>query len=73
MEELIEDGRQGLQFNPGDAEDLAAKVAWAWEHANEMESMGRRARQKYQDCYAPDANYSRLMEIYGRARDQVVN
>jgi glycosyltransferase involved in cell wall biosynthesis len=67
MLELIEDGRQGLHFNAGDAHDLAAKVLWACQHPSEMIAMGRRARHKYEESYGPDTNYARLMDIYEKA------
>ena len=67
MIELVEDGRTGLQFTPGDAADLAAKVEWAWTHPREMEEMGRAARREYETKYTPEINYNRLMAIYQRA------
>lgn len=44
MAEIVEDGRTGLHFEPGNPEDLAAKVEWAWIHTKEMQGMGREAR-----------------------------
>ena len=41
MVEIVEDGRTGLHFEPGNPEDLAAKVEWAWIHTKEMQGMGR--------------------------------
>jgi glycosyltransferase involved in cell wall biosynthesis len=67
MAEIVEDGRTGLHFSPGDPEDLAAKVEWAWTHAAEMEEMGRGARAEYEAKYTPERNYKILMEIYERA------
>jgi glycosyltransferase involved in cell wall biosynthesis len=67
MIELVEDGRTGLHFTPGDAADLAAKVEWAWTHPKEMEEMGRAARREYETKYTAGINYARLMEIYERA------
>lgn len=66
MEEIVEDGRTGLHFTPGDAGDLAAKVEWAWTHPVEMEAMGRAARAEYEAKYTAERNYQMLMEIYGR-------
>ena len=40
LAEIIEDGRTGLLFNPGDAEDLAQKVKWAWVNQQKMFEMG---------------------------------
>jgi glycosyltransferase involved in cell wall biosynthesis len=65
--ELVEDGRTGLHFTPGDAADLAAKVEWAWTHPKEMEEMGRAARREYEAKYTPEVNYQYLMEIFQRA------
>jgi glycosyltransferase involved in cell wall biosynthesis len=67
MVELVEDGRTGLHFTPGDPEDLAAKVEWAWAHPKEMEEMGRAARREYETKYTPQANYQSLMDISRRA------
>jgi glycosyltransferase involved in cell wall biosynthesis len=67
MAEIVEDGRTGLHFIPGDPEDLAAKVEWAWEHPKEMSEMGRAARGEYEAKYTPERNYQMLMKIYGEA------
>jgi len=61
---LVVDGRNGLTFRAGDAEDLAAKVEWAFEHPTEMTAMGERGRQMYLDHYTPEENYRQLIEIY---------
>jgi glycosyltransferase involved in cell wall biosynthesis len=67
MQEIVEDGRTGLHFAPGDAGDLAAKVEWAWAHPEEMAAMGRAARAEYEAKYTAERNYEMLMEIYGKA------
>lgn len=64
MEEIVADGRTGLHFSPGDPDDLAAKVDWAWTHPERMVEMGKQARQEYECKYTPERNYSLLMEIY---------
>jgi glycosyltransferase involved in cell wall biosynthesis len=67
MAEIVEDGHTGLNFLPGDADDLAAKVEWAWSHPNDVETMGRNARLQYKTKYTAKRNYEMLMEIYQRA------
>jgi glycosyltransferase involved in cell wall biosynthesis len=67
MAEVIEDGRTGLLFNPGDAGDLAAKVEWAGEHPVALARMRREARAEFEAKYTAARNYEMLMEIYGRA------
>jgi glycosyltransferase involved in cell wall biosynthesis len=67
MQEIVEDGRTGLHFTPGDADDLAAKVEWAWTHPDEMQEMGRAARAEYEAKYTAERNCQMLMDIYARA------
>lgn len=64
MQEIVGDGRTGLHFKPGDPEDLAAKVEWAWTHPDQMGAMGRAARAEYEAKYTPERNYHMLMDIY---------
>lgn len=67
MQEIVADGRTGLHYTPGNADDLAAKVEWAWAHAEEMVAMGRAARAEYEAKYTAERNYGLLMQIYQRA------
>ena len=46
MKEIISEGRTGLFFAPGDAEDLARRVEWAWNHTPELRAMGAEARRE---------------------------
>jgi glycosyltransferase involved in cell wall biosynthesis len=71
MEEIVSDGRTGLHFNPGDPEDLAAKVEWAWNHPEQMRVMGLQARSEYEAKYTAEKNYPQLMKIYERAQQGV--
>jgi glycosyltransferase involved in cell wall biosynthesis len=61
---IVEDGVTGLLFNPGDAADLTAKIAWAHAHGDQMLAMGRSARAQYEAKYTPSINYQMLVEIY---------
>lgn len=67
MQELVTDHRTGMHFAPGDANDLADKVEWAWNHPAELAEMGHRARRKYETDYTAKRNYSLLMQIYEQA------
>lgn len=70
MAEIVEDGRTGLLFEPGNPEDLAAKVEWAWSHPNVMAEMGGEARQEYEAKYTAERNYEMLMAIYHQAANR---
>jgi glycosyltransferase involved in cell wall biosynthesis len=67
MQEIVADGRIGMHFTPGDADDLAAKVEWAWTHPEEIAAMGRAARAEYEAKYTGERNYAMLMKIYEQA------
>lgn len=67
MQEIVDDGRTGLHFTPGNAEDLARKVDWAWNHSERMRSMGEESRREYETKYTAEKNYPILMEIYRHA------
>ena len=67
IQEIVHDGRTGLHFTPGDADDLARKVEWAWTHPNEMREMGQNALAEYEAKYTAERNYKMLMEVYQQA------
>ncbi|RJF98364.1 glycosyltransferase [Noviherbaspirillum saxi] len=62
--DIVRDGETGLLFNPGDAADLAEKMAWAAAHPEQMKRMGQAARAEYEALYTPERNYEMLMDIY---------
>ena len=67
MAEIVEDGRTGLHFTPGEPDDLAAKVEWAWLHPERMQQMGQEARDEYEKKYTAERNYQMLVNIYETA------
>jgi glycosyltransferase involved in cell wall biosynthesis len=67
MAVLIKEGKTGLLFDPGSAEDLAKKIAWAEAHPEAMIAMGKYARIEYESKYTPGRNYTQLMAIYMEA------
>jgi glycosyltransferase involved in cell wall biosynthesis len=67
MAELVEDGVTGLLFEPGDAQDLAARLAWAAAHPEAMARMGEAAQACYRRSWSPEANHAALMAIYDEA------
>jgi glycosyltransferase involved in cell wall biosynthesis len=67
LAENVTDGHTGLHFTPGNAEDLSAKVNWAWSHPEEMSRMGRTARREYETNYSSEKNYRMLLGIYQKA------
>jgi glycosyltransferase involved in cell wall biosynthesis len=70
MQEVVNEGRSGLHFQPGDPDDLADKVNWAWTHPAELERMGREARLEFETKYTCAKNVEMLSEIYQQALDE---
>jgi glycosyltransferase involved in cell wall biosynthesis len=68
--ELVEHGRTGLHFHPGDPEDLAAQIRWFFSHAEEHARMRREVRTEYEAKYTAQRNYQMLLEIYGSALER---
>jgi glycosyltransferase involved in cell wall biosynthesis len=67
LPELVKDGENGLLFEPGNAEDLAACLRRAVSDPEWAHGMGRAARRYVELRTDPDSHYQRLMEIYERA------
>jgi glycosyltransferase involved in cell wall biosynthesis len=64
MQEIVEDQVTGLHFTPGNSEDLAQKVGWAWTNPLAVSKMGLAARRQYEGRYTAEKNYEMLMQIY---------
>ena len=62
--EVVEDGRTGWHFRPGDADDLAEKVRKALSDRARLDFMRIEARREYETKYTGETNYQMLMEIY---------
>jgi glycosyltransferase involved in cell wall biosynthesis len=65
---VIEDGKSGLLFSPGDSQDLQQKLAWLGAHPQEALAMGRYGRQIVETEYNAETHYKRLMKIYDEVR-----
>jgi glycosyltransferase involved in cell wall biosynthesis len=64
MQEIVADGRTGLHFEAGNASELAEKVEWAWQHPQEMDRMGRNAREEFEKKYTAARNIEMLAATY---------
>ena len=70
MSSLIDHGRTGLRFRPGDPGDLAARVGWISTHPAELEKMRKTTRAEYEARYTAERNYETLIEIYRMAAER---
>jgi glycosyltransferase involved in cell wall biosynthesis len=67
MSSLVDSGRTGFHFRPGDPEDLVAKVEWALSHPEELAAMRKESRAEYEAKYTAERNYQVLIDIYEKA------
>ncbi len=67
MAELVDPGRTGLRFRPGDADDLARSVRELLADPAALAAMRRAARAEYESKYTAESNYRALMDVYERA------
>ncbi|MTI85391.1 MAG: glycosyltransferase [Firmicutes bacterium] len=63
MESIIEHGRTGLHYSPGNPEELAAVVKWAFNNENNIAEMRKEARAEFDDKYTAENNYQELISI----------
>lgn len=71
LTDLVEHGRTGLHFNPGEPDDLASKARWAASHPDALGQMRLAARQDFEAKYTGDRNYHQLLAIYQTASARV--
>jgi glycosyltransferase involved in cell wall biosynthesis len=68
MAEIVEHGRTGVHFTPGDADALASAVEELFAAPDRLATMREAARQEYERKYTAETNYRLLMAIYEAAR-----
>ncbi|MFM9884146.1 MAG: glycosyltransferase family 4 protein, partial [Burkholderiales bacterium] len=68
FDEIVEDGRTGLLFQPGNAKELERKMQWADTHPEAMIEMGHNARRMYQERYSSLRGAHQLVDAYELAR-----
>jgi glycosyltransferase involved in cell wall biosynthesis len=67
MAEIVDDGRTGLHFKPGDPADLAMKVRSILADPLKLAGLRQAARQRFDQYFTADANHKSLMAIYEKA------
>ena len=70
IEEIVQDGRTGLLFKPGNPDDLAEKASWLWAHEDKVRQFGVEARLEFKTKYTAAQNYEKLRDIYNSAMRQ---
>jgi glycosyltransferase involved in cell wall biosynthesis len=65
--EMVDDGRTGLLFRPGDARHLTEQVKRVLSRPEQYAKMRREARAEFETKFTAERNYGMLMEIYESA------
>lgn len=60
---LIQDGQTGLLFRTGDVDSLTEKIAWALAHPEQMNQMGRAAREDVLNTYQIEKTLSSFLQM----------
>ena len=68
ISEIVVNGRTGLHFQPGIAEDLVEKVKWVLANREKLTQMRQEARLEFEAKYTAQKNYEQLIEIYTKAK-----
>jgi glycosyltransferase involved in cell wall biosynthesis len=64
MPELVQDGKTGLLFEPGDAGALKEKIQSLVQNPQQIPVLGAQARKYYETNLSVESNYRQLMSIY---------
>jgi glycosyltransferase involved in cell wall biosynthesis len=64
LQEIVQDGVNGLHFTPGDTTHLAAQVKSMLSDSQRLQAMRKSARSAYEQRYTVQRNYISLMELY---------
>jgi len=67
LEEIVNDGKEGFLFEPGNPKDLAEKISFLYNNPQIRNQMAQNARKVFQEKYAMERNYQTLMDIYQKA------
>ena len=75
LSKIVDEGVNGLLFEPGNADDLAEKISYLWSKPDLCKKMGQAGREKALNEYSPLKYYEKLMNAYQKAinlKEQVV-
>ncbi len=64
---IVNDGQDGIVFQPADGKDLFLKVRSLWDDQEKLADMAQNARAEFEGKYTEETNHALLMEIYHNA------
>jgi glycosyltransferase involved in cell wall biosynthesis len=64
LSHLVDDGVDGVLFDPGNSRDLADKVSWLWNNPARCRELGSAARKKAKSLWSPERHFTELARVY---------
>lgn len=64
---IISDGIDGLQFRPGNVDELCEKIATLYPNIERCRQMGEKGRKQAEKLYSRETIYRTLVQIYQKA------
>jgi len=63
LRDTVQDGMTGVEVSMSDSRALADRICWVLDHPQEMDSMGQRARQRYEALYTKERHIANMAEV----------
>ncbi|WP_448600094.1 glycosyltransferase family 4 protein [Thermoleptolyngbya sp.] len=71
--ELVDAGRTGLHFQPGNIDDLVNTVLKLVQHPEQAAQMRLEARKEFEDKYSVEHHYQQIMTLYAQLSQKPVS
>jgi glycosyltransferase involved in cell wall biosynthesis len=66
LPEIVENGKNGLLCQPGNARDMSKKIRKLWDDTCLCRKLGQSGLEKARQNYDPDIIYEQLMNVYNK-------
>lgn len=66
LSELVQEDKTGFLIPHADVNAWVERLRWCGNHPEQIDRIGKNARQTYQQLYTPEINYRQILEIYKR-------
>ncbi len=66
LEEMIKERENGLKFEAGNSEDLAAKIDHLLSEPNRAKEMGNRAKTDMMEYHSPEGHFNALEDLFNK-------
>ena len=64
LRDTVINGESGVEVPINDPHRLADCILWLLDHPNDMQAMGRRARQRYESLYTKKHHIENMIEVF---------